>query len=100
MAKNVSLGIVGSATVEFNLSVGDLWRSSQMKGDGFLIIAIAALAAYMGSSWERARRAIFDVRMGRQRVSRLRETAFKERFNAILIVSASLVVIFMIVRYR
>ncbi|MFC9977708.1 hypothetical protein ACFVH6_43080 [Spirillospora sp. NPDC127200] len=71
-----------------------------MSGSGILIIAIAILAAYMGMSWERARRANLDVRQGRKRVSNLRDTASRERFHALLIVSASLLVIFMIAKNR
>ncbi|KAB2346844.1 hypothetical protein [Actinomadura rudentiformis] len=71
-----------------------------MSGSGFLILGVAALAAYMGISWERARRAIFDVRVGRQRVSNLRQAAVRERLHAILIVSASLLVIYLIARHR
>jgi hypothetical protein len=84
----------------FSLSTRDQRRSGQMSGSGFLILGVAALAAYMGISWERARRAIFDVRVGRQRVSNLRHTAVRERLHAVLIVSASLLVIYLIARQR
>ncbi|GAA1548826.1 hypothetical protein GCM10009678_34450 [Actinomadura kijaniata] len=86
--------------VAFNLSLRTNRRSGQMNGSGLLIIAIAALAAYMGMSWERARRAIFDVRVSRKRVQNLRQTAMRERFHAVLIVTGSLFVIFMIARNR
>jgi uncharacterized membrane protein YbhN (UPF0104 family) len=69
-----------------------------MSGSGFLILGVAALAAYTGSSWERARRALFDVKIGRQRVSNLRQTAAKERLHAIIIVGIAILVIYLIAR--
>ncbi|MQY02040.1 hypothetical protein [Actinomadura macrotermitis] len=71
-----------------------------MSGNGFLVLCVAGLAAYMGMSWERARRALFDVRTGRRRVDGLRQAANRERFHAYLIVIASVAAIFMIARYR
>ncbi|MBO2449395.1 hypothetical protein J4573_20000 [Actinomadura barringtoniae] len=60
---------------------------------------MAALAAYMGSSWERARRAFFDVKVGRQRVSNLKQAAARERLHAIIIVGIAILVIFLIARH-
>ncbi|MFG2006064.1 hypothetical protein ACGFNU_43630 [Spirillospora sp. NPDC048911] len=71
-----------------------------MSGSGFLILGVAALAAYMGISWERARRALWDVRIGRQRVSNLRHTAVQRQFQAVLIVGGSLLAIYLIARQR
>ncbi|MEW2360342.1 MULTISPECIES: hypothetical protein [Thermomonosporaceae] len=69
-----------------------------MNGNGFWFIVVAALAAYMGTSWERARKAGDDARLVRQRVSRLRATATKERLHALLIAAGALAVIMLIAR--
>ncbi|MFC4908449.1 hypothetical protein [Actinomadura gamaensis] len=70
-----------------------------MTGNGLLILAVAALAVYMGMTWERARRAMFDVRQGRRRVSNLRSTASRERGHAFWILICSVLVLFVVVRY-
>ncbi|MFD0687415.1 hypothetical protein [Actinomadura fibrosa] len=70
-----------------------------MSGTGFLLLGIAAFAAYVGMHWERARRALFDVRLGRQRVSNLRKQAAKERSQTSLIIVAAAVVLFLVVKY-
>ncbi|MFI0357368.1 hypothetical protein [Actinomadura sp. 9N407] len=67
-----------------------------MNGNGFWLIVVAALAAYMGTSWERARRAGSDARLTRQRMSRLRATAGRERLHALMIAAAALAVIMLI----
>ncbi|MBW8486161.1 hypothetical protein [Actinomadura parmotrematis] len=71
-----------------------------MNGNGFLVICAAALAVYMGMTWERARRALFDVRSGRKRVDNLKRAATRERFHAYLVVTAAAAVIFMIAKYQ
>ncbi|WP_242887837.1 hypothetical protein [Actinomadura litoris] len=70
-----------------------------MSGTGFLLLGVAALAVYTGVHWERARRAVFDVRLGRKRVSSLRHTALRERAHTALLAGGTVVVFFMIVRY-
>ncbi|MCP2340984.1 hypothetical protein [Actinomadura rupiterrae] len=70
-----------------------------MTGNGVLILAVAALAIYMGMTWERARRAMFDVRQGRRRVNNLRTTANRERGHAFWILICSVLVLFLVVRY-
>jgi heme exporter protein D len=70
-----------------------------MGGNVLLIILVAALAVYLGSSLERAKRAGQDARMVRQRVARLRAARSKEYLHAIMIVSGSLAVLFMIARW-
>ena len=71
-----------------------------MSGSGFLVICVAVLAVYMGTTWERARRALYDVRNGRKRVDSLRRSANRERFHAYLVVTAAAAVIFMIAKYQ
>jgi hypothetical protein len=64
--------------------------------NGFLILGVAALAAYMGASWERVRRAASDVRAARQRVSSLRQAAGQQRLQTLLIIGGTLLVIILI----
>ncbi|WP_067469642.1 hypothetical protein [Actinomadura macra] len=70
-----------------------------MSGTGFLLLGVVVLAIYTGIHWERARRAVFDVRLGRKRVSNLRQTAAKERTHTAILVAGSAVVFFMVVKY-
>ncbi|WP_157610364.1 hypothetical protein [Spirillospora albida] len=71
-----------------------------MSGSGLLLIGIAALAVYTGMHWERARRAMFDVKIGRKRVSNLRQTAAKEQRQTLMIIVIATVVLFLIVKAR
>ncbi|MEV5574554.1 hypothetical protein AB0L06_31355 [Spirillospora sp. NPDC052269] len=70
-----------------------------MTGNAVLILAVAGLAVYMGMTWERARRAMFDVRQSRRRVTNLRVAASRERGHAIWIVACTVLVLVLIVRY-
>ncbi|MFC5182394.1 hypothetical protein [Actinomadura harenae] len=70
-----------------------------MTENAVLVLAVAALAVYMGMSWERARRAMFDVRQSRRRVTTLRATASRERGNSIWILACTLLAVVLIVRY-
>ncbi|TDD67928.1 hypothetical protein [Actinomadura rubrisoli] len=70
-----------------------------MSGTIVLLLGVAVFAAYTGMHWERARRAVFDVRLGRKRVSNLRQTAVKERAETALLVLSAGTVLFMVVRY-
>ncbi|WP_026416312.1 hypothetical protein [Actinomadura oligospora] len=70
-----------------------------MTGNAILVLAMAALAVYMGMTWERARRAMFDVRQSRRRVTNLRATASKERGHAIWILACTVLVLVLMVRY-
>ncbi|QXJ26002.1 hypothetical protein AGRA3207_007581 [Actinomadura graeca] len=68
-------------------------------GTGLLLLGLAGLAIYTGIHWERARRAVFDVRLGRKRVSSLRQTAAKERTHTALLVAGSAMVLLMVVKF-
>lgn len=88
----------GLAGPLFNVSFRE-YGGGQMSGTIFLLLGLAALAVYTGIHWERARRAVFDVRLGRKRVNSLRQTAAKERTHTALLVTGSMMVFFMIVKY-
>ncbi|WP_141576503.1 hypothetical protein [Actinomadura sp. WMMA1423] len=55
-----------------------------MRGDGLLILGLAALAVYTGLYWESARRAAADMALGHRRVLAPRRTAAAERAQALM----------------
>lgn len=67
-----------------------------MSGNGIIIILVAALAAFSGMAWERARRALYDLRRTRKAIGLLRETAQREQGRAALYVIIAVVVILFI----
>ncbi|WP_433469010.1 hypothetical protein ACQPZP_18280 [Spirillospora sp. CA-142024] len=70
-----------------------------MRGDGLLILGLAALAVYMGIHWERARRAALDMRQSRRRAVTLRQTVVKERGQVMAITAVAALALFLVVRY-
>ncbi|NVI90779.1 hypothetical protein [Actinomadura sp. BRA 177] len=70
-----------------------------MSGDGLLILALAALAIYTGVHWERARRAVTDLRLSRRRVTLLRQVAARERGQVVVITAVAVAAVFLAVRY-
>ena len=70
-----------------------------MRGDGLLILGLAALAIYTGVHWERARRSVTDLRLSRRRIATLRRTAARERGHVVLISAVAVAAFFLAVRY-
>ncbi|MEU8346362.1 hypothetical protein SAMN05443665_103123 [Actinomadura meyerae] len=70
-----------------------------MRGDGLLILGLAALAIYTGVHWERARRSVTDLRLSRRRIATLRRTAARERGHVMLISAVAVAAFFLAVRY-
>ncbi|MFA1544220.1 hypothetical protein [Actinomadura monticuli] len=70
-----------------------------MSGDGLLILALAALALYTGIHWERARRTVTDLRLGRRRVATLRQAAARERGHVVVIVAVMTLAFFLALKY-
>ncbi|MEV4001474.1 hypothetical protein [Actinomadura sp. NPDC049753] len=60
-----------------------------MRGDGLLILGLAALAVYTGAYWERARRAAVDMGRSRRRVLTPRRTAARERDQVLMSASVA-----------
>ena len=69
-----------------------------MGGNVPLLLGVAALAIYMGVHWERARRAMSDLRLSRRRIVGLRQVAARERGHVAMIWAAALA-LFLVVRY-
>ncbi|MEV0667627.1 hypothetical protein ACIBI3_41380 [Actinomadura luteofluorescens] len=55
-----------------------------MRGDGLLIVGLAALAVYTGAYWERARRAAVDMGRSHRRVLTPRRIAAREREQVLM----------------
>lgn len=70
-----------------------------MGEDGLLILALAALAIYTGMHWERARRNVTDLRLGRRRIATLRRAAARERGHMLVVTGAAALAFFLAVRY-
>ncbi|MFI0483591.1 hypothetical protein [Actinomadura sp. 9N215] len=70
-----------------------------MSGDALLLVGVAALAIYTGVHWERARRAVTDLRNGRRRVSGLRQTVARERGQVAIITVVVVLTLYVVTRY-
>ncbi|MFA1551238.1 hypothetical protein [Actinomadura chokoriensis] len=70
-----------------------------MGEDGLLILALAALAAYTGIHWGRARRSVTDLRLGRRRAVTLRQGVAREPGHVMLVIIGSALALFLAVRY-
>ncbi|MFG2091057.1 MULTISPECIES: hypothetical protein [unclassified Spirillospora] len=70
-----------------------------MSGNVLLLLGVAALAIYMGVHWERARRAVWDLRLSRRRIVGLRQAAARERGHVAMIWAVAALALFLAVRY-
>ncbi|TDB96217.1 hypothetical protein [Actinomadura sp. 7K534] len=70
-----------------------------MSGNVLLLLGVAALAIYMGVHWERARRAVSDLRLSRQRITGLRQVVARERGHVAMIWAAAALALFLAIRY-
>lgn len=70
-----------------------------MSGNGLLLLGVAALAIYMGVHWERARRAVSDLRLSRRRIGSLRQVAVRERGQVTVIAAVAGLTLYVAVRY-
>lgn len=62
-----------------------------MRGDGLLILGLAALALYTGAYWENARRAAVDMARGHRRVLTPRRAAARGRARVLMSASVAAV---------
>lgn len=70
-----------------------------MSGDAVLFLGVAALAVYTGVHWERARRAVTDLRSNRRRTSGLRLAAARERGRVAMITVVAVLTVFVLIKY-
>ncbi|MFI0406463.1 hypothetical protein [Actinomadura sp. 3N508] len=70
-----------------------------MSGNALLLAGIAALAVYTGVHWERARRAVSDLRLGRRRVSNLRQAVARERGHVAIITVVVVLAAYVVAKY-
>ncbi|WUI03867.1 hypothetical protein OHR68_19360 [Spirillospora sp. NBC_00431] len=70
-----------------------------MSEDALLLVGVAALAVYTGVHWERARRAVTDLKHGRRRVDGLRQAVARERGQVAMITVVVVLTLYVATKY-
>ncbi|TMQ80234.1 hypothetical protein ETD83_41835 [Actinomadura soli] len=70
-----------------------------MGGNALLLVGVAALAIYTGVHWERARRAVRDLELGRRRVNGLKQAVTRERGHVAIITVVVVLALYVVTRY-